>query len=130
MTDATPIGTPLEQGIKLNSEMSTKSEEEQSEMQRYPYRSLIGSLMYTMVCTRPDISTATEKLNQFLANPGLEHWQAAKRVLYLTGTLKHGLYYHGPCNGINGYVDSDGDIVDKKSTCGYVLLMASELGKL
>ena len=44
----------------------------------FPYRSLIGSLMYASICTRLDISFATNKLSQLLKSPNITHWKAAK----------------------------------------------------
>ncbi|RVW89971.1 Retrovirus-related Pol polyprotein from transposon TNT 1-94 [Vitis vinifera] len=41
----------------------------------------VGSLMYAMVCTRPDIVHAVRVVNKFLSNPGKEHWIAVKWIL-------------------------------------------------
>ena len=46
-----------------------------------PYRSLVDSLMYLAVATRPDISYAVGRLSSFLDDFRLEHWEAAIRVL-------------------------------------------------
>eukprot|EP01018_Ginkgo_biloba_P015565 Gb_28681 [translate_table: standard] len=94
-----------------------------------PYASAVGSLMYAMVCTRPDIAQAVGVLSRFMANPGHEHWVVVKRVFrYLQGTLKYSICYHGDFLGdqhsvdIQGYVDSDwaGDANSRRSTSGYV----------
>jgi Reverse transcriptase (RNA-dependent DNA polymerase) len=45
----------------------------QSEMHQIPYASLIGSLMYAQVCTRPDIAYITGMLGCYLSNPGMNH---------------------------------------------------------
>ena len=42
-------------------------------MQWVPYASVVGSLMYAMVCTRPNI-THVGIVSRFLSNPGREHW--------------------------------------------------------
>ena len=47
-------------------------------MKRVPYASDVGSLMYAMVCTRPDITHVVGIISRFLSNPGREHWNAAK----------------------------------------------------
>lgn len=41
-------------------------------MSRVPYASAVGSLMYAMICTRPDISHAVS-VNRYMENPGKEH---------------------------------------------------------
>ena len=65
-------------------------------MSRVPYASAVGSLMYAMVCTRPDIAHAVGVLSRFMSNPGKEHWTAVKRVFrYLRGTSDYGLCYQG-----------------------------------
>lgn len=53
--------------------MCPSSEEEKKKMKNIPYASAIGSIMYTMVCTRPDIAYAVGVTSRYLANPGKEH---------------------------------------------------------
>ena len=56
-------------------------------MAKVPYSSVVGSLMYAMVCTRPDIAHAVGVVSRFLKNPGKEHWKAVKWILmYLRGS--------------------------------------------
>ena len=47
-------------------------------MSRVPYSSAVSSLMYAMVCTRPDIADAVGVLSKFMSKPGKEHWIAVK----------------------------------------------------
>ena len=79
-----------------------------SEMERYPYRQVVGKLMYLAVCTRPDISQAVSELSRFNSNPGLKHWESAMRVLrYLSGTAAVGLLFkRGASKDLWGYVDA------------------------
>ncbi|KAE8733847.1 hypothetical protein F3Y22_tig00000916pilonHSYRG00052 [Hibiscus syriacus] len=56
MQDCKPISTPLPINFKLSSSMSPSSEKERMEMSRVPYASAVGSLMFAMICTRPDIA--------------------------------------------------------------------------
>ena len=57
-------------------------------MRSIPYRELIGKFLYLAVATRPDVTYAVGALCRFVENPGLDHWNAAKRVLwYLKGLL-------------------------------------------
>jgi hypothetical protein len=95
-------------------------------MSRVPYSSTIGSLMYAMVCTRPDISHAVGFVSRYMKNPGKEHWEEVKWILlYLRGTSTHELCFGGSDCVLQGYVDSDmvGDKDRRKSTTGYVFIV-------
>ena len=57
------------------------------EMRNIPYQEAVGSLMYVVIATRPDIAYAVSYLVRFMLNPGHAHWEAVKRVIrYLKGT--------------------------------------------
>ncbi|KAH9313823.1 hypothetical protein KI387_022450, partial [Taxus chinensis] len=56
--DAKPVGTPLAGHFKLSKEQCPKTKQERNQMSKVPYSLAIGSLMYAMVCTRPDIAHA------------------------------------------------------------------------
>ena len=72
------------------------------------YRRIVGSLMWLMTMTRPDLCFPVGELSRFLANPGQVHMDAAYMVLrYLKGTVHQGLRYHRDGGGIVGFVDSD-----------------------
>ena len=71
MKDAKPVGVPLGGHFKLKK--SDLSETEMKEMRKVPYASAVGSLMYAMVCTRPDIAYAVGMVSRHLANPSKEH---------------------------------------------------------
>ncbi|KAE8664908.1 hypothetical protein F3Y22_tig00112738pilonHSYRG00917 [Hibiscus syriacus] len=77
MQDCKPISTPLPIIFKLSSSMSPSREEERIEMSRVPYASAVGSLMFAMICTRPDIAQAVGVVSRYMANPGKEHWNAS-----------------------------------------------------
>ena len=97
-------------------------------MTNIPYASVVGSLMYAQVCTRPDIAYAVGMLGRYQSNPGLEHWKAAKKVLrYLQGTKNYMLTYRRTDNfEVVGYSDSDfaGCVDSQKSTSGYIFVLA------
>lgn len=128
MVEAKTMSTPLDGNVKLSKQMQPKTEQEKSEMETIPYSSLVGSLMYLAVSTRPDIAHAVSALSQYTTNPGKEHWQAAKRVLrYLRGTENHGLIFKQLSCPLEGYVDSDwgGNIDDRLSYTGFVFKLAN-----
>ena len=92
-------------------------------MDMIPYASTIGSFMYAMLCTRPDISHALSVMSRYQADPGLEHWKAVKCVLkYLRMTKDLLLVYRGSILKVEGYIDSSFqfDVDDSKSNSGYV----------
>ncbi|GBM21244.1 Copia protein, partial [Araneus ventricosus] len=71
MQDARTVKTPLDPSVKLTKKMCPKTEAEKAEMSLYPYRSLIGSLMYLTICTRPDICHTVSYLSQVNENPDI-----------------------------------------------------------
>jgi hypothetical protein len=56
-------------------------------MSRVPYASAVGSLMYAMVCTRPDIAHVVGVLSRYMSKPGKEHWTTIKRVFSICVAL-------------------------------------------
>ncbi|KAH9762165.1 hypothetical protein KPL70_000710 [Citrus sinensis] len=131
MMDSKLVLTPLGAQFKISKDMSPTSDVEEVKMADIPYSQAVGSLVYTMVCTRADISYAVSVVSRFMSNPGKLHWDAVKWVLrYLKGTLDHGLMYgkskHEVCD-IRGYVDSDfaGDLDRRKSISGYLFILDS-----
>jgi len=92
------------------------------------YLSLVGSLIYLSVVSRPDIAYAVGKAGQAMSNPTQEDWTAAKRILrYLKENPKLGPCYSSDGNSeLIGYSDSDwgGDQKTRKSTSGYVFIYA------
>ena len=68
-----PVSTPLAPHFKLSASQCPKTEEEREYMSKVPYSNAVGSLMYAMVCTRPDISHAVGTVSRYMHNPGKEH---------------------------------------------------------
>jgi hypothetical protein len=65
-------------------------------MSMVPYSSIVGSLIYVMVCTRPDISHAVGVVSRYMKNLGKENWETVKWILrYLRGTATHALCFGG-----------------------------------
>ena len=72
------------------------------------YSRIIGSLMYVMNCTRPDIAYSVSKLSRYMSNPGVDHWKANIRVLrYLRYTQNYGLHYTRYLAVLEGYSDAN-----------------------
>lgn len=127
MSNAKSVNTPLASHFKLSVKQCPSTEDEKKEMDKVPYASAVGSLMYAMVCTRPDISHAVGVVSRFLSNPGREHWEAVKWILrYLRGSSSLRLCFGDGKYILEGYTDSDmaGDIDSRKSTSGYVITFA------
>src|SRR4051812_21688763 len=90
------------------------------------YSRIIGSLMYLMSCTRPDIAYTVGKLSRYTSNPGSNHWKAITRVLrYLRYARGYGLHYTRYPIVVEGYSDANwiSDMKDSKSTSGFVFIL-------
>ena len=128
MDNVTPRNTPLPVGIILENNMSPKSDSEKKEMDGKPYRSLLGSVMWGQLATRPDLSFSVSLLARFQANPGIEHWRALLHVVgYIKNTIDYGLTYSRDHDiSPTAFVDADyGGCRDtRRSTSGYVFTMA------
>ena len=86
-----PVSTPLAPHFKISASQCPKTEEEREYMSKVPYSNAVGSLIYAMVCTRPDISHAVGIVSRYMHNLGKEHWQAVKWILrYIQKTLDVG----------------------------------------
>ena len=91
-------------------------------MSRIPYSSTVGSFMYAMVCTRPDIAHGVGVVNKYMNNTGKERWKAVHLILeYLRGTTSHALCFGGSDIVLQGYVDADvvGDKDNSMINTGY-----------
>ncbi|XP_073116195.1 secreted RxLR effector protein 161-like [Elaeis guineensis] len=134
-----PVGTSLASHIALSKQQCPQKEEEKEYMDRVPYVSAIESVMYAMICCRPDIAYVVSQVSRYMANLGKEHWKALKWVLrYLQGTRSLGLIFgyqgglgrtsddSGNVSGpLEGFVDADyaGDWDTRRSTIGYIFSM-------
>ena len=116
MTDCKPRATPSEQKMDWSCDSNPADERK--------YREAVGSLIYLMMCTRPDICWIITKLSQHLSNPLECHWLAVKHVFrYLKGTIDHELVYRksGEDLSVIGYSDADwaSNPDDRRSISGY-----------
>uniref|UniRef100_A0A2N9IVG1 CCHC-type domain-containing protein n=1 Tax=Fagus sylvatica TaxID=28930 RepID=A0A2N9IVG1_FAGSY len=106
MHNSKPIDTPMEKGCTLSLDQCPKNDEKKNQMSKVPYASAIGSLMYAMLCTRPDICFAVGMVSRYQSNPGPAHWRAVKRILQVIAMLIRA---------------NDKD--ERKSTSGYAFIL-------
>ncbi|KAL0353566.1 UNVERIFIED_CONTAM: Retrovirus-related Pol polyprotein from transposon TNT 1-94 [Sesamum angustifolium] len=113
--DSPPTKTPVD----LNLCLAKNRDEPECQIE---YSRIIGSLMYIMNCTRPDIAYAVNKLSRFTSNPSKDHWKGLIRVLRLKYASNYGLHYIRYPTVLEGYGDANwiSDSKDTKSTSGYV----------
>ena len=121
LLDARPALTPLDPNnpLRLN--------ELEPETDVGEYQSMVGSLMYLVMGTRPDIAFAVSKLSQFLVNPRKSHRDAAVRTLRYAYTTKSYVLTYGGASDLQilGYSDADyaGDLETRRSTSGFVFTL-------
>ena len=124
MENCNAIATPLDHNVKL-----VKDSGNDETLYCKEYQQLIGSLMYLMLGTRPDLAFAITFLSQFSSLPNKSHMQAAKRILrYLKGTSQFSpTFYPDKRLTVTGYVDASyaNNLDDRRSYGGYIF----KLGK-
>jgi len=128
MADAKLVNVPLGGNFKLSEAQTSTTEDEKALICEVLYASVVGSLMYVMVCTRPEITQAIRVVSRYISNPRNEHWRAMKWILrYLKGNSDMSLCYGGTDVQVLGYVDSDfaGDIDSRRSTISHVFTLGS-----
>ena len=102
---------PVLQGVKLSQTQCPTTAEDREKMKVIPYALAIGSIMYAMLCTRPDVYIAISLAGRYQSNPGVDHWTTVKNILkYLKRTKDMFLVYGGNKELIiDGYVDASFD---------------------
>ena len=121
MADCRPVSTPMEANLKLDKLNVAK-------VDIHDYQSMMGSAMYGMIGTRPDLAQSVGALSRHTATPGQHHQTALKRVYrYLRGTSEYGITYDGKLSDPDPQVYCDADWAndpnDRKSISGYVTMM-------
>ena len=118
---------PMLPGKILSKAQCPASVDDREKMSNIPYASTIGSIMYAMLCPRPDVAHALSLTSRYQSDPGVEHWTAVKNILkYLNRTKDMFLVYGGDEElAVKGYVDAsfNTDIDDSKSQSGYVFIL-------
>ncbi|XP_040367425.1 secreted RxLR effector protein 161-like [Rosa chinensis] len=125
MDGAKVVSIPLAAHHQLSAKQRPSSQKEIDVMKDVPYASAVGCLMYTMICTRPDLAQALSVVSKYMSNPGKPHWEAVKWILrYLKGTRQLGILFERKqevaC--VAGFVDANyaGDLDRRRSTTSYV----------
>ncbi|KAJ9540760.1 hypothetical protein OSB04_027266 [Centaurea solstitialis] len=119
---------PMQHGIVLSKAQCPVSSEDQDKMKLIPYASAIGSIMYAMLCTRPDVAYSISVTSRYQQNPGEAHWVAVKNILkYMRRTKEMFLVFGGFEDEISvtGYTDASfqTDKDDFRSQSGYVFTL-------
>ncbi|KAI5446287.1 hypothetical protein KIW84_014214 [Lathyrus oleraceus] len=118
---------PMQHGLCLSKTQSPSTKEERDRMNKIPYASAIGSIMYAMLCTQPDVSYALSATSRYQSDPGDAHWVAVKNILkYLRRTKDSFFIYRGQEElVVIGYTDASfqTDKDDFRSQSGYVFCL-------
>ena len=124
MTNAKPVPTPLSTGYQ-----ALPNTEAVDPILRQRFQTVIGSLLYLMLGTCPDISFAVTTLAQQSANPSKDHLAKALYICrYLLGTKSYALKYDGSSmKGLVACTDSDwaSNPSDRRSQTGFFLKLAN-----
>jgi hypothetical protein len=82
--------------ITLTKKQCPTDHDEQERMRVIPYALAIGSIMYAMICTHPDVSCAQSATSRYQSNYGDTHWTIVKNILkYLRRTKEAFLVFGG-----------------------------------
>nr|GEW20635.1 retrotransposon protein, putative, Ty1-copia subclass [Tanacetum cinerariifolium] len=120
---------PMQEKLKFSKSQGASTPAELKRMQNVPYASAVGSIMYAVRCTRPDVAFAQNVTNRFQQNPGDIHWTTVKNILkYLKNTRDMFLVYGGDLKrelGVSCYINTEylTDADDLKSQTGYVFVL-------
>ncbi|PLW11121.1 hypothetical protein PCASD_23835 [Puccinia coronata f. sp. avenae] len=129
IADLPTSSCPLDPKVCLRQ--ASPIEQHQFQALKVNYRSLIGSLNYLSILTRPDISFSVSKLLQHLENPGLPHYTAALQVFwFLKGTMYHSLHFQRQeTYNLRSFIDADwANCPDtRRSHAGFLVLRGSHL---
>ena len=92
MSNSKPVLTLLAQHFKWSGEFSIKTDKEKEETAKVPYSSVVGSIIYLMVCTKPDLAHLVSVMSRYMVIFRKEHWQGVKWIMtFLKGCGWHGL---------------------------------------
>nr|GFC97552.1 retrotransposon protein, putative, Ty1-copia subclass [Tanacetum cinerariifolium] len=116
----------------LSNKMCASSDEEKAYTKKVPYASAVGSIMYAVRSTRPDVAFAQNLVSRYQQNPRKLHWVVVKHILkYMWNTKDMFLVYGGNPDTeleVTGFCDASWqcDKDDMKSQTGYVFVVNGE----
>ncbi len=123
--------TLMEKGANMSPRCTT---EDPLNLERYPYRRVLGQLLYLANNTRPDLSNSVRELGKVSSDPSIRHWRSVQHVLrYLAGNPDYGLLYGNKLDStkleLTGFSDADfaGDVISRKSCTGYVIKLGESV---
>lgn len=122
MNDCRPAVTPVD-----TSQTLCQLTENEETLTNVPYQEAVGSLLYLVQGSRPDLAFAVSNVSRYNAVHGTAHWTAVKRIIrYLRGTAEYRIKYLFMNDALNGFVDADwGADVDQRRSCtGWIFRMA------
>ncbi|GKA73527.1 hypothetical protein Tco_0779829 [Tanacetum coccineum] len=120
---------PMQEKLKLSKSQGASTPAEKQRMQNVSYASAVGSIMYAVRCTRPDVVFAQNITSRFQQNAGELHWTTVKNILKcLRNTKDMFLVYGGDIKRelrVSCYTDAGylTDANDLKSQTGYVFVL-------
>jgi hypothetical protein len=127
MKDLRQARTPLDPGTKLSISMAPATDAEKTAAAKFPYREIIGKVMYLMLCTRPDIAFAVSFLSKFNSCHGSEHHKGVIHLMrYLMTTKDMCITYGQQPIDLMGFSDASwgADVDTRRSVTGYVFFIA------
>jgi ATP-binding cassette subfamily B (MDR/TAP) protein 1 len=74
MNNIKPVSTPLANHFRLSIVQCSKIDDDEKDMSKISYASVVRYLMYVMVCIRPDLAHSVSIESKFLSNPGRHNW--------------------------------------------------------
>lgn len=126
MQDSKRGALPMQHGISLSKSQCPTTLDEVKRMSGIRYASAIGSIMYAMLCTRPDVAYALSMTSRYQHNPGECHWTAVKNILKYLRRIKDMFLVYGGLDeelSVKCYTDASfqTDRDDSRSQSGYAV---------
>lgn len=115
------VSTPMIANLKLET-----SDETSTVIEGNKYLSILGSLSYLAIGTRPDLSFAVNFLARFSSKPNKDHWNAIKHLLrYVSGTKNEGILFQANSDDTSlvTYCDANWGGEFSRSTHGFIVML-------
>ena len=120
-----PLPSNAQELLAAERELTSEQEDWVS---KFPYRSIIGAILYLALHTRPDLAYAIGLLSRYSSNPTYASCRLAIHLLkYLRGTTSKGIKFSGSKFDLHVFSDADwaGDILTRRSTTGYIVFLCA-----